>query len=122
MYLLRKPVKIRLGNACRGRWRALHRAPMVVAPPQYIRATPVITRVHQIDQPLAGRLLNGSLSGQSLDLERLEALQTSVVRRFRCLMAQSIALGPPVPTAAAGSSHDFLYFLQAPRSVKSLVP
>ena len=37
---------------------------MVVAPPQYIRATPVITRVHQIDQPLAGRLLNGSLSGQ----------------------------------------------------------
>jgi hypothetical protein len=61
---MEKPVKIRLGNACRGRWRAPHRALMVVAPPQYIRATPVITRVHQIDQPLAGRLLNGSLSGQ----------------------------------------------------------
>jgi len=30
----------------------------------HIRATPVISRVHQIDQPLAGRLLNGSLSGQ----------------------------------------------------------
>ena len=59
-----QPFIIRLGNACRGRWRAPHRAPMVVAPPQYIRATPVITRVHQIDQPLAGRLLNGSLSGQ----------------------------------------------------------